>query len=121
VVVAVQISVADSLNGGCGVLGGQGWCLSRAADTVGRNKMHIDTNETSFDLNESMISAASSINPQDLGGTPTMPMLTTVITPTNPTLTTVINNGPLQTTATTNIHAPTINTNQTNIVTNNTT
>jgi hypothetical protein len=65
--------------------------------TVTNTTMEIDTNPAALDLNELMISTASSINPQDLDATPTMTTQTTITNNSN----TAYNN-PNQTTITTN-------------------
>jgi hypothetical protein len=69
----------------------------RAAGAVMANEtnttMEFDTNPTALDLNELMISTASSINPQDLDATPIGP--TQIATTNNPSIS---NNNPNQTT-----------------------
>jgi hypothetical protein len=94
--------------------------LLRAAGAATSNEpnttMEYDTTQTAFDLNESMISTASSINPQDLDSTPTM---TTQTTTTNNTNTS--NNNSNQTTTTTNNTGQTTNANNTTFTANITT
>jgi hypothetical protein len=93
--------------------------LSRAAVTIDRNEMQIDTTAALTDLNESMISAASSINPQDLREIPKPPTITTVTTPVLPMQTTAIINDTTQRTVTNNLNTPIATNNHTYPVLNN--
>jgi hypothetical protein len=100
--------------------------LLRAAGTVINNQMNISiddgTKSTLLDLNESMISTASSINPQEVQATPAKPTQTALtnnmITPNTNRTTTYTSNAGHTTTNVSNINATTTTTTRTMLVDN---